>query len=49
MLICAPFHENNSVLSRLDLLFYSEFGINSNSIHIIGDLAGYYSKAQNVT
>ena len=43
MLICAPFHENNNVLN---LLFYSEFGINSNFIHIIGDLAGYYSKGQ---
>ena len=38
MLICAPFHENNNVLSRL--------GINSNFIHNIGDLAGYYSKGQ---
>ena len=46
MLICAHFHENNNVLSRLDLLFQSEFGINSNFIHIIGDLAGYYSKGQ---
>ena len=46
MLICAPFHENNNVLSRLDLLFQSEFGINSNFIHIIEDLAGYYSKGQ---
>ena len=46
MLIYAPFHENNNVLSRLDLLFESEFGINSNCIHIIGDLAGYYSKGQ---
>ena len=46
MLICAPFHKNNNVLSRLDLSFQSEFGINSNFIHIIGDLAGYYSKGQ---
>ena len=46
MLICAPFPENNNVLSRLDLLFYPEFGINSNFIHIIDDLAGYYSKSQ---
>ena len=46
MLICAPFHENNNVLSRLDLLFQSEFGINSNFILIIEDLAGYYSKGQ---
>ena len=46
MLICAPFHEKNNVLSRLNMLFYSEFGINSNFIHIIGDLAGYYSKGQ---
>ena len=46
MLICALFHENNNVLSRLDLLFQSEFGINSNFIHIIEDLAGYYSKGQ---
>ena len=38
MLICAPLHANNNVLSRLDLLFKSEFGINSNFIHIIGDL-----------
>ena len=44
MLICATFPENNNVLSRLDLLFYPEFGINSNFIHIIDDLAGYYSK-----
>ena len=40
MLMCAPFHENNNALSRLDLLFYSIFGINSNFIHIIVDLAG---------
>ena len=46
MLICAPFHENNSVLSRLDLLFLSEFEKNSNSMHIIGDLAGYYSRGK---
>ena len=46
MLICVPFHENNNVLSRFDLLFLSEFRINSNFIHIIGDLAGYYSKGQ---
>ena len=41
-----PFHENNNVLSRLDLLFYSELGINSNCIHNMGDLAGYYSKGK---
>ena len=46
MPICAPFPENNNVLSRLDLLFQPEFGINSNFIHIIDDLAGYYSKGQ---
>ena len=46
MLICAPFHENNNVLSRLVLGFFSEFGINSNFIHIIGDLADYYSKGR---
>ena len=46
MLICAPFPENNNVLSRLDLLFQPEFWINSNFIHIIDDLAGYYSKGQ---
>ena len=46
MLICAPFPENNSVLSRLDLLFQTKFGINSNFIHIIDDLAGHYSKGQ---
>ena len=45
MLICAPFHENNNVPSSLDLLS-SEFEINLNFIHIIGDLAGYYSKGQ---
>ena len=38
MLICAPFHENNNVLI--------EFGINLNFIHIIVDLAGYYSEGQ---
>ena len=38
MLICAPFPENNNVLSRPDLLF--------TFIHIIDDLAGYYSKGQ---
>ena len=46
MLICAPFPENNNVLSRLDLLFQPEFRVNSNFIHIIDDLAGYYSKGQ---
>ena len=30
MLICAPFHENNNVLSRLGLFFKSDFGINLN-------------------
>ena len=44
MLICAPLHENNNVLSRLDLFFKSKFGINSKLIHIIGELTGYYSK-----
>ena len=43
MLICAPLHENNNVLSRLDL--YLE--LYSNFIHIIGDLAGCYFKGQN--
>ena len=46
MLIFSPFHKNNNVLSRLDLLFLAEFGINLNFIHIIVDLAGYYSKGQ---
>ena len=46
MLICAPYPENNNVLSRLDLLFSPEFRINLNFIHIIEDLAGYYSKGR---
>ena len=44
MLIFTLFHENNNVLSRLDLLFQSEYRMNSNFLHIIFDLAGYYSK-----
>ena len=46
MLISVPLHENKNTLSRLDLFFKSEFGISSNFIHIIGDLAGCYSKGQ---
>ena len=45
MLICAPWRENSNVISRIDL-FKSEFEINLNVVHIIGDLAGCYSKGQ---
>ena len=44
MLICAPLHENNNGLSRLNLFFNLNFWINSNFIHIIGELSGCYFK-----
>ena len=40
MLICAPFHENNNVLSRLGLF------LNLNFIHSIVDLADCYFQGQ---